>query len=143
MNKKEKVDIENSKGRIYNILNQILVEYDKSFRKEFCKNEFEDKEALKEVISFLSDLKYIEVKKNFLIIKPLGIRYLKSLYADYNRYETNLKFSAFLGLLSFAVAGFSLIVSILTLNEDRIVIGIILEVIYFIVIIHYLKKIKI
>ncbi len=41
------------RGRVYPILDQIFIEYDKDFRKSFLFSEFQDNLALKEVLQEL------------------------------------------------------------------------------------------
>lgn len=55
MAKKSKIEFE--RGRIYYIIDYILREYDKNFRKEFVTNEFKDREALFEVLEELNECK--------------------------------------------------------------------------------------
>ena len=62
MAKKSKIEFE--RGRIYYIIDYILREYNKNFRKEFVTNEFKDREALFEVLKELNECKKKESKKH-------------------------------------------------------------------------------
>ena len=76
-------------GRIYKILDYIFQKYDKNFKKEFSYDEFNDQEALREVLAELKEyrktanIKVKKAKKNILVLSPLEIRYLKSLLLFY------------------------------------------------------------
>lgn len=117
-------------GRIYKILDYIFQEYDLNFRKEFSYEEFEDKEALTEVVKELQayrktiNLKTKKKTQNTLVLSPLELRYLKSIYVEQNRYESSSR----INVLSIGLSLIALIVSVLTyvLSENNRIVGIIL-----------------
>ena len=103
-------------GRIYKILDYIFQKYDKNFKKEFSYDEFNDQEALTEVLAELKEyrktanIKVKKTKKNILVLSPLEIRYLKSLYIEQNKYEMSTR----LNVLSIGLSLLALIVSAIT-----------------------------
>ena len=103
-------------GRIYKILDYIFQKYDKNFKKEFSYDEFNDQEALREVLAELKEyrktanIKVKKAKKNILVLSPLEIRYLKSLYIEQNKYEMSTR----LNVLSIGLSLLALIVSAIT-----------------------------
>ena len=83
MLKKKKTS--NDRGRIYPILDQIFIEYDKDFRKTFLFSEYQDNLALKEVLQELKETneeKFIKIyyDKNNFTLTNYAIRYLRTIY---------------------------------------------------------------
>ena len=110
------------RGRLYPILDQIFIEYDKDFRKSFLFSEFQDNLALKEVLQELKETngeKFIKIsysKKSFTLTN-YAIRYLRTIYAEYNRYEINHKLSVTSLLISILAMFLSLLISFITILE--------------------------
>ena len=84
INKMEKMNFNH--GRIYKILDYIFQKYDKNFKKEFSYDEFNDQEALREVLAELKEyrktanIKVKKTKKNILV------RLLtKEVYCDFQK----------------------------------------------------------
>ena len=122
MLKKRKKQQNIDRGRLYPILDQIFIEYDKNFRKTFLFSEFQDNLALEEILQELKEaigkefVKISYVRKRFTLTN-YAIRYLRNIYVEYNRYEINYKLciiSLFISILAMIV---SLIISFITILE--------------------------
>lgn len=73
------------------IINYILEQYDKDYRKKFSKSEFNDQSTLNEIISELKELEYIKTSKNTFTISLLGIRHIREIIFNRNQYLDGLK----------------------------------------------------
>lgn len=73
------------------IINYILEEYDKDYRKKFNKSEFSNNKALTEIINELKELKYIKTNRSTFTISLLGIRYIREIIFNRNQYLDGLK----------------------------------------------------
>ena len=99
MLKNEKLQFDH--GRIYKILDYIFQEYDRNFRKKFFYEEFEDQEALNEVLEELKEyrrtlkIKAKKTKKKTFLLSSLELRYLKTIYIEQNRHETSMRTNVF------------------------------------------------
>lgn len=131
-------------GRIYKILDYIFQKYDKNFKKEFSYDEFNDQEALREVLAELKEyrktanIKVKKAKKNILVLSPLEIRYLKSLYIEQNKYEMSTR----LNVLSIGLSLLALIVTAVTyaLPEQNWIVIIMLFVFICLVIYEFMNS---
>ena len=120
MLKKKKTS--NDRGRTYPILDQIFIEYDKDFRKTFLFSEFQDNLALKEVLQELKETneeKFIKISydKNNFTLTNYAIRYLRTIYAEYNRYEINHNLNITSLLISILAMILSLVTSFINILE--------------------------
>lgn len=73
------------------VINYILKEYDKDYRKKFNKSEFNNQCVLDEIISELKELGYIKNSKNTFTISLLGIRHIREIIFNRNQYLDGLK----------------------------------------------------
>lgn len=97
------------------IINYILEQYDKDYRKKFSKSEFNDQNTLNEIISELKELEYIKTSKNTFTISLLGIRHIREIIFNRNQYLDGLKIqwssiiiAVTLSLISNSIAIFSI-----------------------------------
>lgn len=98
--------------RGFPIIEYILAEYDKDFRKEFSWEEFEDKEALQELLLELSEVNKKKMrKKKKLVLSSADMRYLRNLYSGYIDRETNIRFC----LCSYVFSMLAIIVSLISI----------------------------
>lgn len=99
-------------GRGFPIIEYILAEYDKDFRKEFLWEEFEDQEALQELLLELSEANKKKMrKKKKLVLSSADMRYLRNLYSGYIDRETNVRFC----LCSYMFSMLAIIVSLISI----------------------------
>ena len=124
--KKRKIYVDIDKDPKTEIINYILEEYDKDYRKDFKNTEFTDGTALKEIITELKELRYIKIRKNSFSIQLLGIRHLREILFSREQYIESIKIQWAGIILSMTLALISNLIAIYSFESTKMRISLIL-----------------
>ena len=124
--KKKKIYVDIDKDPKTEIINYILEEYDKDYRKDFKNTEFTDGTALKEIITELKELRYIKIRKNSFSIQLLGIRHLREILFSREQYIESIKIQWAGIILSMTLALISNLIAIYSFESTKMRISLIL-----------------